>query len=308
MYNKTMFDELGLTEPTTYAEMVGVAKAISEQKKIIPLIHEGKAPWFWPIWFFETYAQTTHNNSLDNVVQFLSGDKQFTGDAEKQAFDLIAQFYKDGILTQESLDTDTDAKFAIFAQQKAAMFYNGTWQLAPVRDVVGDAFEIGVFKFPLMVDGAFSQPSGGPADCFVIPSFADPANYDLSRQFFEFISREENATKILSTRDPLGPSIASVPSTTTEPLADELATDFFPISVTFLDWIWPVEVNDAFVAGIPAVLSGNMTSEQATQNVQKALDTLIEEKNFQFDWWNTWTQADWDKVTMKNLPDIVVKD
>jgi len=308
LYNKTMFDELGLEEPTTYEELVEVSQVIAEEKGIIPMIHDGKAPWFWPIWFFEAYAQTTGNNSIQSVVDFLSGNKQFTGPEEIAAFEKIAQFYEDGILTQESLDTDTDAKFAVFAQEQAAMFYAGTWHLAPVRAVVGDAFEIGIFEFPIVVEGSISQHGGGPGDCFIIPSFADPANYGLSRQFFEFISRPENATKILSNRDPLGPSIAAVPSTETEPLANELVEEFYPNTITFLDWIWPVEVNDAFVAGIPAVLSGNMTAEEATQRVQDALETLIEEKEFQFDWWSTWTAEDWDKVTMKNLPEIEVKE
>lgn len=305
IYNKTLFDELGLEEPTTYEELLEISNVLADEG-YIPMIHDGKAPWFWPIWFFETYAQTTHNNSIDSVVQFLSGEKQFTGEEEKAAFEAIKQFYDDGILTQESLDTDTDAKFAVFAQKKAAMFYAGTWHLAPVRAVVGDTFELGIFEFPIVVEGADSQHGGGPGDCFVIPSFADPVNYDLSRQFFEFISREENATKILSKRDPLGPSIASVPSTETEPLAQELVEEFYPNTITFLDWIWPVEVNDAFVAGIPAVLSGAITSEEATQNVQDALDTLVEEKDFQFDWWTTWTEEDWNKVTMKDLSDIYV--
>ncbi|QRN82054.1 carbohydrate ABC transporter substrate-binding protein [Chloroflexota bacterium] len=308
IYNKTMFDELGLEEPTTYEELLAVAKVIEEEKGIIPMIHDGKAPWFWPIWYFEAYAQTTGNTSIANIVEFLSGNKQFTGEAEMAAFDKIAQFYSDGILTQESLDTDSDAKFAVFAQEKAAMFYAGTWHLSPVRAAVEDAFEIGIFEFPIIVEGSTSQHGGGPGDCFMIPSFADPANYGLSRQFFEFISRPENATKILSRRDPLGPSIAAVPSTDTEPLAEELVAEFYPNTITFLDWIWPVEVNDAFVSGIPAVLTGNMTSEEATQAVQNALDTLIEEEDFQFDWWSTWTVEDWDKVTMKNLPEIEVID
>ena len=36
IYNKTMFDELGLEEPTTYEELLAVAKVIEEEKGIIP--------------------------------------------------------------------------------------------------------------------------------------------------------------------------------------------------------------------------------------------------------------------------------
>ena len=70
-----------------------------------------------------------------------------------------------------------------------------------------------------------------------------------------------------------------------------------PNSVMFLDWIWPSEVNDAFSQTIPAVASGNMTPEQAVEVVQAAYDTAVAEKEYTYDWWNTWTDEDWAKVT-----------
>ena len=37
---------------------------------------------------------------------------------------------------------------ALFAQQEAAMFYGGSWEYAPALEIVGGAFEVGVFMFP----------------------------------------------------------------------------------------------------------------------------------------------------------------
>lgn len=306
IYNKTIFDELGLDEPATYEELVEISRIISEEKGIMPMIQDGKSVWMWPIWYFETYAQASENNSIKQVEEFLSGKRQFTGEEEQLAFELIAQFYKDGLLTQESLDTDTDARYAIFAQGKAAMLYAGTWAIPPLREAVGDDIELGIFEFPIVVEGSFSQHGGGATKCFIIPSFANPENYDLSRQFLEFITREENATKILSKRRPLGPTIASVPLVEGEPLANELFEEIFPNTITFLDWIWPMEINDAFTAGIPAVVTGAITPAEAAQNVQAAFDAMAEEKNYKFDYWTDWTNADWEKVTIKNPPAIYV--
>jgi len=307
-YNVDMFKELGLSEPSTFAELVDISNKIKEEKGIIPWIHQGKAPWMWPMWFFETFAQTSGNKSLELTGDFLAGNRKFTSPEEVAAFEAIAQFYQDGILTQESLDTDTEGMRAAFAQQKAAMFYGGTWEMPNVRDAVTD-FEVGVFEFPLVVDtaGVVPQHGGGPDGCLAIPGFAPKENIDLQAQFLEFVSRKEFANKILQPALPLLPVLTNVPPVD-DPLAPELNSEFIPHTIRFLDWIWPVEVNDAVMQGVPAVIVGEMTPEEAAASVQKAFDTLVVEKEFTYDWWTSWTADDWAKVTPSMIPTIDVKE
>jgi raffinose/stachyose/melibiose transport system substrate-binding protein len=306
-YNATMFKELGLSEPKTYADLVNVAKTIKDKKGIQPLIHQGKATYYWPMWFMETYAQTTGNKSIDDINQFLSGTRKFTNPEEIAALNAIAQFYKDGLLNQSDLDTDGDAMRAAFLQQKAAMFYGGTWELAALRQA-NPTFDIGVFQFPLVVDtaGVTSQHGGGPDNAWSIPSFIDPKNLPMAAQFLEFITRQDNATKIISTYSPMIPSIKSVP-VSSDPLASKFNTEFMPNTITFLDWLWPSEVNDAVMQVIPQVLTGNTTAEDAAQTVQDAYDTVVAEKDYSYNWWDKWTQDDWAKVTPQSVPTIEVK-
>jgi raffinose/stachyose/melibiose transport system substrate-binding protein len=197
---------------------------------------------------------------------------------------------------------------AAFAQQKAAMFYGGTWEMPNIRDSVTD-FEVGVFEFPLVVDtaGVVPQHGGGPDGCLAIPSFAPKENLDLQAQFLEFVSREEFANKILQPALPLLPVLTNVPAVD-DALAPELNGEFIPHTIRFLDWIWPVEVNDAVMQGIPAVIVGEITAEEAAANVQEAFDTLVEEKEYKYDWWTTWTADDWAKVTPAEIPTIDVKE
>lgn len=306
-YNATLFNELGLSEPKTYAELLDVAKTIKEQKDIQPLIHQGKAPWYWPMWFFETFAQESGNKSIQYTNEFLSGTRKFTSPEEIAALNAIAKFYNDGLLTQDTLDTDSDAMRAAFLQQKAAMFYGGTWELAPLR-AANPEFEIGVFQFPMVVDAAdvVSQHGGGPDNAWSITSFADPANVQMAAQFLEFVTRPDNAAKIISTYSPMIPSIAGVP-VADDPLAEEFNTEFMPNTITYLDWLWPSEVNDAVMQVIPAVMTGAMTAEDGAQTVQDAFDTVVLEKEYSFNWWDSWTAEDWAKVTPATMPTIEVK-
>src|SRR5690554_2496169 len=159
-YNKTLFDELGIKPPKNYQEFLKISKIIKEKKGIQPVIFQGKENWAWPMLFFETYEQTSGNTSVAKVEEFLSGKRRFSTEIEKEAFLLVKKLFDDGIFTLDSLDTDSEGMRAVFSQQKAAMFYGGTWEYGAVKDVVKD-FEIGVFEFPLMVNTPGVKPGHG---------------------------------------------------------------------------------------------------------------------------------------------------
>lgn len=306
-YNKDMFKELGISEPTTYEELLAISKIIKDKKKITPMVHSGKAAAFWPIWFMAAYAQTSGNKSLENITEFLSGKRQITGQEEKEAFKLIKKFFDDGIVSKESLDIDSAGMRAAFAQGQAAMFYGGAWENANVRKIVQD-FEIGIFPFPLIVNNTNIKAlvGGGPDDGLGIPAFAPQENLDMSMQFFEFITRPENVNTVLSYYQPSAVVVNGVKIEENEynkTYNEKLA----PVTIKFLDWIWPVEVNDTFKQMIPAVILGNVTPEEATSAIQKTYDTLIKEKDYSFDWWNKWSEADWAAVTPKSIPAYEVK-
>ncbi len=296
-YNATMFEELGLNEPQTYQDLLDVAQTIQTEKDILPLVHQGKAIYYWPMWFFETYAQTSGNQSIDYINQFLSGTRTFTNEEEIAALNKIAQFYTDGLLTQDTLATDSDAMRATFLQQKAAMFYGGTWELASLRSAEPE-FEIGIFEFPMVVDteGVVAQHGGGPDNAWSMTSFIDPDMVPVAAQFLEFITRDAYATKIISTYSPMIPSVKSVP-VSSDPLAEEFNTEFMPNTITYLDWLWPSEVNDAVMQAIPAVMVGQITAEEGVQTVQDAYDTVVLEKEYSFNWWDNWTADEWAEVT-----------
>jgi raffinose/stachyose/melibiose transport system substrate-binding protein len=295
-YNKTMFDELGLKVPTTYAELLDVSRKIQEAKGITPMIHQGKVAAFWPMWFFETYAQTSGNKSVDNVKAFLSKELSFAGDpAVMAAFDAIKKFWDDGILSTSSMDTDGDGVRAAFAAGKAAMFYGGTWEYSALRAACDSSIELGCFEFPSLDGKTKPQHGGGPSDAIVIPSWVDRNNLDVISLFIDFMTREENVNTVISTFDPIIAVFKGVEVKKNE-LTDALNGSIRDNTIAFLDWIWPGAVNDAFCQAIPAVIDGAMSSREASELVQTALDNLIEEQGFSYDWYNNWTQDQWKEV------------
>ncbi|MCU1580257.1 MAG: family 1 extracellular solute-binding protein [Rhodoglobus sp.] len=297
-YNADMFAQLGIQPPTTFQELVDAGDKISAAQGIVPIIHQGKSPWYWPMWYMSTFAQTSGNKSIQYTEDFLSGKRQFDSPEEVQALNDLAKFTQDGLLDQTTLDTDEQGMFASFLQGKAAMFYGLTPSLINLEQG-NPTFKIGVFQFPKVVSDASVAPQvgGGPENGISIASFAPEATKVMSCQLLEFMSRPDEAKKILDPGNPLVPSVKSVPATANEPLAPQLTSEFIPNTITFLDWIWPSQVNDAVTSAITDVMYNGKSGDDAAKSVQAALDKLVAEEDYKFDWWTAWTNDDWAKVS-----------
>jgi len=291
-YNKTMFDELGLKIPETYSDLVDIAKVIKEKKGITPMTFRGKDSGYWSNFYMVFYAQTSNNQPLENTYDFLTNKRNFTSDAEINALKAMKAFFDDGILSTESLDTNGDGMKASFLQQKTAMFYSHNFQLLQ-KDCPD--FELGIFAFPIIVDGTYSQAFGGPGTGIAIPSFANRDNLDNTMKFIEFMLRPEYANLCISCYKPVAEVVKGV-KLVDDPNIKYLNEVLIPNTLMYLDWIWPSQVNSAICNAIPAVITGNMTAEEAAASVQKALSTLETQDDYVYDWWNTWTKEDWEKV------------
>lgn len=306
-YNKTMFDELGLTEPQTFDDLLNIGKVIKNKKNIMPMIHQGKTPSYWLMYFGDIYAQTSGNESIKNVRAFLDGSYSFNGPAEEAAFEVFRKMYDAGLYTEESLATDADGMKATFAKQKAAMFFGGTWELAPTRAMVKD-FELGVTSLPNFTNNpnVIVQHAGAPDYGMAIPSFADRDNLDIIMQFIEFILRPENANKILSTYQPIRSAINGVP-TLNDKYATKIGTEMVPKNQLWIDWVFPLELNNALQNAVASALVGNITPKQAAAEVQNTYTTLVKERDYRYDWWNKWDQKQWDQVSPGKIPNYVIK-
>ncbi len=302
LYNKTLFDEMGLQAPTTWDELLTVSRALSEKDGMMPMIFQGKDGWAWPMMYTETYNQATGNNAIAAVESFLKGETSFVSDASVQAFDLVKKFYDDQVLTTASLDTDEEGMIATFAQGKAGMLFAGTWDYETIKNSCD--FEVGAFAFPVMVEGSHAENGYGVGDyALAVPSFASDDNLENTMRFLEYITRQENAQKILGTSTMIYEVLKGV-STEPDEVTDFLNSQIADNSAKYLDWIWPSEVNDALSTAIVASISGEMTSQEAAAYVQKAYDTVCEEQDYTYAWWESWTEEQWDNVTPAVVPDL----
>jgi raffinose/stachyose/melibiose transport system substrate-binding protein len=271
-YNADLFAELGLEPPATYEEFKTVAQALADAG-YVPVLHQGKNPWMWPMWYFETSAQTMED-PIAKTEANLRGEAKFTDAEDVAALAAIGQFAADGILDQDSLTVDWDGMRSAFATQKSAIYYGGTWELPWLEENIAD-FAYGVFPFPKM-EGTPGEPrhGGGPDNGICVYSGIAETNLPAAVKFIEYLTRPEVASLYLATEAPIATSIAGVPVAETE-IAQALRETTYPNTIRFLDWIWPTEINDAYQAAIQGVVGGTLTPEEGAAQVQQAYDDLV---------------------------------
>jgi raffinose/stachyose/melibiose transport system substrate-binding protein len=267
---------------------------------------QGKDTWAWAMPFFDTYGQSTGGDSVEQVEAWLRGEKTFEDDQVYEALDALKALYDNGILTSESFDTDEDGMLANFAQGNCAMIFCGTWDYATLLSMDLD-FDYAACEFPVMIDGANPCHAFATGDgAIAIPTWADQDNLENTMRFVEFLTRSENAKKIICAQAGGSPLFEIVNGALgeTDEVTEFLNNVSVPNSVEYLDWIWPTEVNDAMCNVVPAVISGSMTEKEAAAYVQETLDKLVSEEGYVYDWWDEWTDEQWDSVTPKTVPDL----
>lgn len=300
MYNKTMFDELGLEVPSTFAELENAADIINDKLGITPLMINGKDTWAWPGIFMSTYGEATDGESIANVESFLNGDKTFDGEAEIQAFDWIADLFEAGIMKTDSFDTDTTGLVASFVQEKVAMIFTLDSTLSDIRSANPD-FEYGVLPYPVM-DGASDYYYGyGIGDgSLCVPAFIDDSRLEMVEKFLEFATRPENATKVLNANGATKFKIMKDVENSDDSFVKEMNEVVTPHAITYLDWIWPAQINDAFCQAIPALAAGTIDSEQAVKMIQEAYETIVRENDYIYAWWDNFTTEEAQMVFPQN--------
>jgi len=271
-YNVNLFTKLGITPPKTYAEMMEASKKISAAG-VIPVLHQGSNALLWPMWFFETLAQTS-GDVIGKTSTNLAGKTKFNDPAEVQAFALIKKWVDDGVLSKDSLSVDQDGMRAAFASGKSAMYYGGTWELPSLVQNVKN-FKWGVFAFPKM-EGTPGEPrhGGGASRGLCISADIPAAKMDAAMRFIKYVTEPDVAKSYLENEAPVGSSIKGVPVVEAD-YAKQLRADVFPETVKFLDWIWPTEITVATASAVAGVVGGTMTPQAAADSIQQVFDGLV---------------------------------
>jgi len=192
VYNKTLFDELGLSIPTTYEEFKTVCEKIAA---------EGITPWFMPgadgwqhqLSFFQiggVYEEADpglYDALNDNTATFADNEKMLEVLSEfKELSDL-------GYMGEDWIGTDSTNMSNEFGDRTCAMAMANSSYIKQIQEDTGTSDEFGLFLIPLGDNDTFPTNPAGPT----MFGYQGTEHPELVKTFFDFVCTTQSLQEIL---------------------------------------------------------------------------------------------------------------
>lgn len=145
LYNKPIYEQLGLSEPTTWDELMANADAIvaAGETPFLATVHEG---WRGFIWFQELLLRL-HPEAYNGLND---GSAPYDGPEVRAVFEIWADMYANGYFS----DPRSTEEFNDYARGAGVMYLIGEWAYGLVTEAGVPAEDVGVFIMPNIAQDA----------------------------------------------------------------------------------------------------------------------------------------------------------
>jgi raffinose/stachyose/melibiose transport system substrate-binding protein len=207
-YNKTIFNELGISEPTNRLEFLAACESI-KNAGIVPLNYQGGPNDSWGLRFLadpmyayydKYYAEDGHWEKL-NTNQAKFAEIRFY----EKALTQLLEYIELGYVNEDYMERTFDQTKAGFANGDVAMCLVAEWIVGAVAAINPD-FEMGFFPLPMEDDreGVIASFIGTG-----ISVWNDSPHRDAALDFFDFLCTVESQEKFytLTPGTPIFPDV-----------------------------------------------------------------------------------------------------
>ena len=192
VYNKSLFDELGLKVPTTYAELKEVCAKVAA---------EGITPWFLPgadgwqhqLAFFQIGG--VYEETQPGLYDSLNNNTATFADNEKM-IEVLGQFKELsdlGYFGEDWIGTDSTNMTNEFGDRNCAMAMANSSYIKQIQEDTGTTDEYGMFLIPLGDNDTFPTNPAGPT----MFGYQGSEHPELVKTFFDFVCQTESLQEIL---------------------------------------------------------------------------------------------------------------
>lgn len=265
-YNKDLFDELGLEEPSDLADLEEAAQTVSDEG-YIPFAISDQEGW-----------QGGHQLSMalssaagsDGVEQLIDGEESWNSPVVVDSIDVWNRWNESGYLTPFPTSVGYDSGNALFFSEEAAMLPMGSWLVDGIT-ANGD-FEAGYFPFPapdgpgVFAAGLGSGPMIG----------AETEHPEEALMLLDFLATPEHGRWMVENINVIPPFPADTEGVEISPLLDQVLQDVeefgagdgeFGINI---DVLTDEAFNEAMFDGMQAIYSDQATPEEVAESLQEA--------------------------------------
>ncbi|RPF20183.1 ABC transporter substrate-binding protein [Myceligenerans xiligouense] len=260
-YNKEMFAEHGLEEPTTLEEFEDVLAAFQEEG-ITPLAEAGAEYPLGQLWYELVLAYG--DRALVDGYQLFADDVDFHGAAMTQATEKLDEWIDKGYIASDSAALTAEDMGVSFIDGTYPIMVSGSWWFGRLATEV--QADWGQFNFP----GNALHP-GSSGNLWVVPANADSTG--LAEEFIDITLRPE-VQNVLATEG--GLPVAGDPSVIDDERTRELTENFQAIldddGLAFYP-DWPVPgYYDVIVSQLQSLVNRSKTPDEVLDGLQSAYD------------------------------------
>lgn len=268
-YNKAVFEQAGVAEPKTKADLFQACKDLAGVVEY-PFLFAGMSTWLWPELMSLIQAQTTGITLINQGTEA----KDYNIPELKEAVELFGEMWTN-IVPDASLGIEANDAITTFANGEVGIISYHTAWLAGIKANVSQAGKVilGNFSDPvLFVDEPKSPWPAGYGTCFVVPK----QNQHLTETFalMSHIWSPETQGAIAGA----GLGIPALPETwekITDPLyqtAIKHIGESTPEALFWVDFVHP-RVIEALYTGLLGLVQGSGTSDDVLAAMTEAIQS-----------------------------------
>lgn len=272
-YNKTIFEEHGLSVPTTFAEFETLLGALREAG-VEPIIFGNLDKWQAIHLFGEIQGTYTTREFLDNLI-YRRGGASFDDQSMIDAANKVIEWRENNYFLEGFEGINGDDAVPVFTSGGGAMLMQGSWWAGGVADELGE--EAGFFLMPPQEAGGTVMHVGGVGIPYSITTNAEDP--DLAAEFINSLVTEEARNLFIETG--ILPS-GEIPADkiTEGTVAGDLYTGWNTALEAdaighYLDWAAP-DFYDTLTGELQKLLAGEVDAEQFTTALQEFYAASLE--------------------------------
>jgi raffinose/stachyose/melibiose transport system substrate-binding protein len=272
IYNADAFQQLGITVPATEEEFFAALEKIKADGTYIPMAMGTKDLWEAATMGYQNIGPNYWKGE-EGRLALIKGEQKLTDPQWVEPFATLAKwkdYLGDGFEAQSYPDSQN-----LFTLGRAAIYPAGSWEIAPFRTQVQDAFKMGAFPPPVKAAGD---------ECYIsdhndIAIGLNPKspNADAAKTFLSWVASPDFAT-IYANALPGFFSLSSTPVKIEDPLAQEFVSwrekckPTIRSTYQILSRGTPNLENETWVKSAN-VINGTETPEAAAKALQDGLDS-----------------------------------
>ena len=262
-YNKAMFAAAHIQPPTTWAQLLTDAKALTNAQHY-GIAFSGETCAGCNVWTFIPFL-LTNGGSLTHL----------TTPQSVQALTLWTELTKEGAINKDFTNWNQGQPEAMFAAGKAAMMINGPWFFPTLNSVKGLSY--GVVEIPVNTPGQnVVGPIGG--EVWTIPK-SNPTSEKAAYELLNYMAKPSVDASLATASGDIPTVKAAIPtwqktaSPLYAPLLAELKHGF--VRTSTLGVLYP-RVETAVGNGIVSALIGKQTPAAAFATAQANVNSILE--------------------------------